>query len=919
MNRSLYFAVALVCGASAVNAADSQRLIYGIETVAGSALIGDGGPATAAQIGTIQGIATDRFGNLYLSDTDHNRVRKIAATGTITTVAGTEIGGFGGDGGPATSAQLNKPYGLAVDLAGYLYIADLNNNRVRRVSPDGTINTYAGNGGPGSSGDGGQATNAEMLSPRNVAVDAAGNLYISEFGGSRVRKVAPNGLISTAAGTGIAGYYGDGGPATAAQLCYPAGLALDRQGNLYIADSQNQRVRKILPGGQISTVLGGLGPYSLFTPVAVAVDLAGDLYVGDTSPVVHEYTAANTWIFAAGTSTGGSGSGFSGDGGPATAAQLTEVRDLAVDLSGNLYIADQVRVREVATNGTISTIAGDDYSHFIGDGGSAIAAVLNLPSAVALDSSGNLYIGDTGTERVRRVGPAGIIVTVVGTGVEAAGGEATAATATSLYSPMGVAVDQFGDLLIAETLAQRIREVSTGGRIYTIMTGVTDTGTEPMAPAKTQLRYPRGVCLDRAGNLYVVDTANHRVLLAPPGGVVTTAAGNGVPGSGGDGGPAPLAQLNQPSACTLDSAGDLYIADTWNHLIRRVDTNGFIATVAGAGVDGYSGDGGPATQALLNAPAGVAVDDNGNIYISDTGNSVIRQVTTDGVIHTIAGTTAGFAGDGGPALSAAIHAPSGILLDGAGDLYFADTDNNRIRRLVPTGVVTPPLVTPPPPLSISNAASLSPGAVAPGEVITIYGSGLGPQNGVGALIDPTGLLANDLAGSEVRFDGLPAPLFYVQANQINVQVPYTVAANAPTEIEVFYQGVSVNTASVPVVASAPGIFPVAVNQDGTYNSATNPAPRGTYLTFFATGEGLTNGPNISGQPAAAPYPQPGLPVTVTVSGMTSQVAWYGSAPGLVGLLQVNMLVPGGFVPSGAVPLALTVGTAVSPNLTIWVQ
>jgi uncharacterized protein (TIGR03437 family) len=401
--------------------------------------------------------------------------------------------------------------------------------------------------------------------------------------------------------------------------------------------------------------------------------------------------------------------------------------------------------------------------------------------------------------------------------------------------------------------------------------------------------------------------------------VVTTAAGNGAPGSGGDGGPAPLAQLNQPSACTLDSAGDLYIADTWNHRIRRVDINGFIATVAGAGVAGYSGDEGPATAALLDAPAGVAVDDNGNIYISDTGNSVIRQVTTDGAIHTIAGTTAGFAGDGGPALSAAINAPSGILLDGAGDLYFADTDNNRIRRLVPTGVVTPPLVTPPPPLSIVNAASLSPGAVAPGEVITIYGAGLGPQTGVGALIDPTGLLANSLAGSEVRFDGLPAPLFYVQANQINVQVPYTVALNTLTEIEVFYQGVSVNTASVPVVASAPGIFSVAVNQDGTYNSATNPAPRGTYLTFFATGEGLTNGPNISGQPAAAPYPQPDLPVTVTVSGMTSQVAWYGSAPGLVGLLQVNMLVPGGFVPSGAVPLALTVGTSVSPDLTVWVE
>jgi len=915
MSRYLYLAMALAW-TPAVNAADSPRLLYSISTVAGSASMGDGGPATAAQIGAIQGIATDRWGNLYLSDTNHHRVRKIAATGIITTVAGTGTAGFGGDGGPATSAQLNLPYGLAVDLAGYLYIADLNNSRVRRVSPDGTIGTYAGSGGQGSSGDGGPATSAQMLSPRNVAVDAAGNLYISEFGGNRVRKVTPDGLISTAAGTGIAGFRGDGGPASAAQLAFPAGLALDRQGNLYIADSQNQRVRKLLPGGQISTVLGGTGPYSLLTPIAVAVDLAGQVYVAGATAVVQEYTAANKWIVAAGTGA----AGFSGDGGAANAAQLTAPLDLAVDPSGGFYIADQTRVRQVASNGTIGTIAGDDYLHAIGDGSNATAALLYLPAAVALDSLGNLFIGDTGTQRARSVSPAGIVSTAAGTGVASPGADATVAAATTLMNPMGVAVDQFGNLLIAEMGAHRIREVSTGGRIYTIVgTGVAGLGPESMPAIETQLRAPRGLCLDRTGALYVVDTANHRVLRVPPGGLVTTAAGNGASGAGGDGGPARLAQLNQPTACTLDSAGNLYIADTWNHRIRRVDATGAIATVAGAGVAGGSGDEGPATAALLSAPQGVAADDNGNIYISDTGNSRIRLVTPDGVIHTIAGATAGFAGDGGPALSARMDAPGGILLDGAGDLYFADTNNNRVRRLVPNGIVAPPLVTPPTPLSVVNVASLAPGPVAPGEVVAIFGAGLGPQAGVGALIDPTGLLANQLAGAEVRFDGVPAPLFYAQANQINAQVPYAVAGNALTHIEVFYQGQSVNTAAVPVVAAAPGIFSAVLNQDGTYNAQANPAPRGTFLTFFETGDGLANGPNISGQPAAAPYPQPTLPVTVMVSGMTAQIAWDGSAPGLVGLLQVNMLVPGGFVPSGAVPLALTVGNAVSPDLTIWVR
>jgi uncharacterized protein (TIGR03437 family) len=370
----------------------------------------------------------------------------------------------------------------------------------------------------------------------------------------------------------------------------------------------------------------------------------------------------------------------------------------------------------------------------------------------------------------------------------------------------------------------------------------------------------------------------------------------------------------------VDTAGDLYIADTYNHRIRKVDTTGMIDTVAGVGVAGSGGDEGPATAASLNAPRGVAADDNGNIYISDTGNNSIRQVTPDGVIHTIGGTgTLGFAGDGGPALSAWMDTPGGILLDGSGDLYFADTGNNRVRRLTPTGVVTVPVVIAPTPLSVVNAASLTAGAVAPGEAVTIFGSGMGAQAGAGAVIDSTGLLANQLAGTEVRFDGVPAPLFYAQANQINVQVPYTVAGNATTHIEVFYQAVSVNTIDVAVAAAAPGIFSTAVNQDGTYNSATNPAPRGTFLTFYATGEGLTNGPSVSGQPAAAPYPQPNLPVTVTVDGVTAQVAWAGSAPGLVGLLQVNVRVPGGYVPSGAVPVELTVGTAISPDMTIWVQ
>src|ERR1700722_5172376 len=266
------FLAAFTAGATA------PGVVYRIDTLAGSSSIGDGGPAVSAQIGNIQGIAVDHSGVVYLSDTDRNLIRKIDAKGIITTIAGTGVAGFAGDGGPAIAGQINLPYGLAADLAGNVYFADLGNNRVRRIAPDGSITTVAGTGVKGSLGDGGLAANAQLMTPRNVAVDAAGNLYISEFEGHRIRRITADGKIGTIAGVGVAGFRGDGGFAVNAQIAYPCGLTVDRFGNLYFADSQNQRIRKILPGGAISTVLGGSPALPLLTPVAVAVEAARPIY-----------------------------------------------------------------------------------------------------------------------------------------------------------------------------------------------------------------------------------------------------------------------------------------------------------------------------------------------------------------------------------------------------------------------------------------------------------------------------------------------------------------------------------------------------------------------------------------------------------------------------------------------------------------
>jgi len=894
----------------------APRSAYRIETVAGSASLGDGSPATAAQLSSIQGIAADRWGNLYVSDTDNQRVRKISTTGVITTLAGTGTAGFSGDGGPAAAAQLNLPYGIAVDLAGYVYVADLGNNRVRRISPEGVIITIAGTGRKGTSSDGGAATEAALLSPRNVAVDAAGNLFICEFEGHRVRKVSPDGRIATAAGTGVAGYSGDGGPATLAQLAYPAGLAVDRSGALYIADSHNNRVRKILAGGSIATALGGSAATALVTPLAVAVDILGVIYTADSSNIVRAFTPAGKWTDFAGAAV----LGFSGDGGPATKAQMTAVHDLAAGLNGSLYIADGVRVRAVDPSGRIQTVAGDGYLHAVGDGGAATAGLLFQPSAIAL-GFGNLYIADTGTQRIRQVLASGNISTRAGTGAAAASEDGVAAITASLNSPMGVAIDLSGNIVIADTLNHRIRQVSPGGVIRGVAgTGTAGIGTEGSPAAQTALRGPRAVCLDRAGVLYIADTANHRVLRAPTGDAVTTAAGNGSPGDAGDGGPARLAQLNQPSACALDSHGNLFIADTFSHRVRKVTPTGIMGTVAGTGDPGFGGDEGAATAALLSAPRGVAADDNGDLFIADTGNHRIRQVTPDGVIHTIAGQNdAGFAGDGGPAASAQLNSPSGLFLDGTGSLYLADTNNNRVRRLVPDSSFSTDPIAVTPVLTAVSAASLRQGPVAPGEIVTIFGPGIGPETGITGTFDSAELLANLLAGAEVRFDGVPAPLFYVQSSQINAQVPYTVATAGQTHLEVFYQGHSAGVLDLPVVAAAPAMFSIAINQDGSTNSPSSPAPRGTILTFFATGEGLTNGPNVSGQAARAPYPHPVLPVTLAIAGLNAELLYAGAIPGGVGVLQINARVPGGFVPTGPAAVELALGNLAAPPTTVWLK
>ncbi|MBZ5630101.1 MAG: hypothetical protein LAO06_14675, partial [Acidobacteriia bacterium] len=733
------------------------------------------------------------------------QAQNITLAPVITTVAGNGSYSYSGDNGPATSAGLNIPLGVAVDSAGNLYIADLSNNRIRKVDTSGTITTVAGTGTAGYSGDGGPATSAELNDPDGVAVDSAGNLYIAEESNNRIRKVDASGTITTVAGTGTAGYSGDGGPATSAELNNPWGVAVDSAGNLYIADLSNQRIRKVDTSGTITTVAGGGSGCTgqtdsvgdgcsaisaeLDGPAGVAVDSAGNIYIGEVgNERIRKVDASGTITTVAGNGT----PGYSGDNGPATSAELFDPYGVAVDSAGNLYIADQrnQRIRKVDASGTITTVAGTGTEGYNGDNMAATSAEFDYPHGVAVDSAGNLYIADAFNNRIRKVtkgpvnfgrvnvganstqnvflsintaltlssvqasgdysvlsnscalntplsantictlqvqftptkpgqrwfplvvtdssphqygfglegtgvGPAlaftpGIIGTVAGTGTEGYSGDNGPATSAELDLPYGVAVDSAGNLFIADTGNSRIRKVDAGGTITTVAgNGTAGYGGNGGPATSAELDLPFGVALDSAGNLFIADRGNARIRKVDASGTVTTVAGNGAYGYSGDNGPATSAALNNPWGVAVDSAGNLFIADTGNQRIRKVSTSGTITTVAGNGTQGYSGDNGPATSAELNYPIGVAVDSAGNLYIADTYNDRIRKVDASGTITTVAGNgTQGYSGDNGPATSAELYYPYSVAVDSAGNLYIVDSWNHGIRKVDASGTIT---------------------------------------------------------------------------------------------------------------------------------------------------------------------------------------------------------------------------------------
>ncbi len=732
-----------------------------ITTVAGNGTAGysgDGGPAINAKLNSPQGVALDVLGNLYIGDFQNNRIRKVDTNGIITTVVGTGVQGFSGDGGAAISAKLTYPHGVAFDASGNLFFGDLGNYRIRKVDTNGIITTVVGTGTGAFGGDGGAATKARISWAQGVVLDDAGNLFLSDGMNNRIRKVDTNGIITTIAGKSTSGYSGDGGAATNAALSAPNGIALDRFGNVFLAGSGG--IRKVGTNGIITTV-------------------AGRGFSG--GPLIPSVLATNT--------------------------PVQTDKGVAVDGSGNVFLCDGNRVRKVDTNGVISTVAGMFAGGYSGDGGAATNAMLSFPGFLALDRAGDLLLGDLNNNRIRKLtfsgGPTRVLSAVDANSagsydvvVTSSSGSVTSSVAvlTVLLPPeikdqpanQSVAVGRsatfrvsatgtpplnyqwfFEDKALVDqtnptlslanvdfskagkytavvtslygTVTSRVTFLTVGtpptittqpasqtvqpGANATLTTAVSGTGPftyrwrfngtqipntflvagtdegpggysgDGNAATRARLNMPSSVVVDGSGNVFIADQRNNRIRKVDSNGIITTVAGTGYvnPATGnggysGDNGPATSARLNWPSNLALDGVGNLFIADSVNGRIRKVDTNGIITTVAGRTGIGAFTDGVLATSAYLTGINSLAVDASGNLFIADWDNNRIRKVDSNRIISTVAGNgTAGYSGDGGKATNAAITAGA-IALDRAGNLFFAD--GNRVRKVATDGIIS---------------------------------------------------------------------------------------------------------------------------------------------------------------------------------------------------------------------------------------
>lgn len=652
-----------------------------VHTVAGG-FVGDKAIATKACVMFPQFGSLDSAGNIYLADDFGNRIRMYnATTHVITTVAGDQGQyGYNGEGIKATMAAMGFPRSVIVfDSAGDFYYTDDGSNRIRAVV-GGIVNTVIGNGTGGYTGDGGPGTSAEINQPTGLALDASGNLYFSDTGNQVIRMWNPSTqIVITVAGNGTAGFGGDGGLPTAAMLDSPRGIGFDSQGNFYIADTLNSRIRIVTgigtSGALINTIAGnGSSGFSgdggpatsaaINFPRGVVVS-NGILYISNAGHSrVRSVNLTNQVI----STYAGTGYGYDGETDPPLSARFETSTGMMVDSSGDLLVIDagQSRIRRV-TPSAVPTILGG----YKGDNGKGVDACLNGPENMSFDAAGTYYVVEANGNHVRKVGSKGTITTIAdNSGVFGYTGDGGGAGTATLAVPMGVAADKSGNVYIADSFNYVIRKVNSKNVISTFDNDVTFANLVSLTT-------------DAQGNLYSVDQGACVVREITPQGVSSIIAGllNGC-GYNGDGIPATTAQLSQPYGIALDGSGNIYIGDAGNNRVRVISTSGTISTIAGTGVCGFSGDSGPATSATLCAPSGVAVDPLGRVFIADYNNNRVRVIDTTGTIYTYLGSGLfGYNGEGRRGPFANLGGPISVQIGPGNVLYYVDDLQYRVRKV----------------------------------------------------------------------------------------------------------------------------------------------------------------------------------------------------------------------------------------------
>jgi uncharacterized protein (TIGR03437 family) len=784
----------------------------------------DGKQGSVAALAQPTGVASDSKGNVYIADSQMNAVTKVDLDGKITLVAGTGLRRSTGDEGPARSAALAMPVSVAVDNAGNLYIAEFLGGRIRIVTPDGNIDTFAG-AGKTLGGDGGPAINAGLTNANFLALDPQGNLYVTE--GCKIHKIDKSGIINAFAG-GSCGYTGDGGPAIKATFSSIRGIAADSQGNIYVSDQGVCRIRVITTDGFISTAYGngGCAPgtenvsaikttYS--SPAGLAFDSQGNLYLTEVgSNRVRRIDTNKIVVTIAGTNE----EGFSGDGGSAGSATFGDLSSITIDPFGNISVADRDngRVRKFTYGGNISTIAGTGVS--IGDNGAASRAHFANPRDVSFDQAGNMYTADQLNHRIRKITPGGVVTTVAGTGYEGFSPDGTPALSADLDTPQSVVLDPKGNIVFADTYNNRIRRIRTDGTIETIAgTGVFNHTGDGSLATQAALQSPDLLVYDSSGNLYFATqpgAAAGRIRMIGTDNIIRLTAGTGGNPPLGDGGPAAQANLGHIFGLAVDSNGNVYIGDDGNNRIRKVDKNGIITTIAGTGESLTAPDGSIALKSPIapNPTGGMTFDSRGNLLYTE--GSQVREIKTDGTLQTLAGNGHfSFAGDGGLALNASFEGAGDLALDSSGNLFIIDNQSGRIREVLGGQV---PLI------SLSQAGltfSTSAGASPQPQMFTVVNAAKGAFNFGASVTTRTGgnwLSISTTAGT-------------VKAASPGVAITVSVDGSKLTN-GAYYGTVTVMAPGVP---NSPQTLTIVVNVAAPQTASTEAILSRGGLIFVATG------------------------------------------------------------------------------------